>query len=149
MGIFGPYYPPLLQLAISHAERFAVLLSGIEVCQAPAEDAARAWLTGRSEEIETVIECVVDDWNAGRLSEEAAEAAVSSYLRAMHAGARRHLGLGDVAACCLGDVAATVAQISVEEDARTLVLTPRTRTEGDTFVDPAAVLADMVGKHSR
>jgi hypothetical protein len=47
MGIFGPYYPPLLQLAISHAERFAVLLSGIEVCHSPAESAAQAWLTGR------------------------------------------------------------------------------------------------------
>jgi hypothetical protein len=66
----------------------------------------------------------------------------------MHAGARRHLGFGDVAACCLGDVAATVAQSSGEGDTRTLVLAPPTRTEGDTLVDPAAVLADMVGKHS-
>ncbi|MGH7298579.1 MAG: hypothetical protein ACRELB_26805, partial [Polyangiaceae bacterium] len=67
MGIFGPYYPPLLQLAMSHAERFAAVLSSVEVRQRPPGETAQAWLTGRTEEIETVIGCLVEDWKAGRL----------------------------------------------------------------------------------
>ncbi|HEY1698013.1 MAG TPA: hypothetical protein VGG39_37895 [Polyangiaceae bacterium] len=150
MGIFGPYYPPLLQPAISHAERFAVLLSCFEACRRPLAEAARAWLTGRTEEVEMVIGCLVEDWKAKRLSEEATEGAVSSYLRAVHAGARQHLGLDEVPECCLGDVAATVTLSPVDEEPATVavVRAPDLPT-GDTLVDPAAVLADMVGKHSR
>jgi hypothetical protein len=150
MAIFGPYYPPALQLAISHAERFAAILWSIEVRRGLPDDAARAWVSGRAEEVETLIACVVDDWRAGRLTEEAAEGAVSSYLRIMHAGARRHLGLDEVPECCLGDVAPTVTMSPVDEEPPTVaVASALDRSAGDTLVDPAAVLADMVGKHER
>jgi hypothetical protein len=45
------------------------------------------------------------------ISEEAAERAVSSYLRAMHAGAQKHLALDDaMPECCLGAVTSTVSE---------------------------------------
>jgi hypothetical protein len=149
MGVFGPYYPPLLQLAVSHAERFAAMLAEIEVYEQPTEEMARAWLTGRTEEIEMVVGCVVEDWKAGRLPVEAAERAVSSYLRAMHAGAQRHLELDTVPECCLGDVASTIALGAADHEASTVALPQRARTEGDTLIDPAALLGEMVGKRER
>ena len=149
MGVFGPYYPPALQLAVSHAEAFAALLEQIGVYESPSEEMARAWLTGRTEEIEMVVGHVVEDWKAGRLSEEAAEGAISSYLRAMHAGARTALGLGDVPECCLGDVASTIALSEADHAASTIAVPQPARPEGDTLVDPASLLAEMVGKRER
>jgi hypothetical protein len=149
MGVFGPYYPPLLQLAVSHAERFAALLAQVEVYEHPSEEMARAWLTGRTEEIEMVVGCVVDDWKLGRLSEEAAERAVSSHLRAMHAGAQKHLALDPVPECCLGDVTATVARTASDHEVSTVAVPQPTRTASDTLVDPAALLGEMVGKRPR
>lgn len=146
MGVFGPYYPALLQLAVSHAERFASMLSSIEVYERPSEEMARAWLTGRMEEVEMVVACVVDDWSSGRLSEDGAERAISSYLRAMHAGARTYLGLEDVPECCLGDVNSTIAQSEADHQASTVAVPQPARVESDTLVDPAAVLAEVVGK---
>ncbi len=116
---------------MSHAERFAALLAEIEVYERPGEETARAWR------------------KAGRLSEEAAERAVSSYLRAMHAGAQNHLDLDTVPECCLGDVASTVSESAEEHQASTVAVPQPDRTQGDTLVDPAAFLADVVGQRER
>jgi hypothetical protein len=148
MGVFGPYYPALLQLAVSHAEAFEALLEHIEVYEGPSETMARAWLTGRTEEIEMVVTCVVDDWKSGRLSEEAAERAISSYLRAMHAGARTFLGLDDVPECCVGDAASTIAR-DIASEASTVAVPQPDRAQGDTLVDPAALKAEVVGRRER
>ncbi|MGH7298166.1 MAG: hypothetical protein ACRELB_24715, partial [Polyangiaceae bacterium] len=71
MTPLSPHYPPSLQPVINHALRFAELLSWMEGA-GRAEDAPRGWLTGRASELETVVGCLVADWQDDRLSAEAA-----------------------------------------------------------------------------
>jgi hypothetical protein len=92
MGIFQAQYPSQLQQVMDHAERFAALLATANSRSHVWDDAAQAWLTSRFDEIEAVVGALVADWQAGQLSERAAVVAISSYLRAMHAGADRRLG---------------------------------------------------------
>jgi hypothetical protein len=132
MGIFGPQYPFRLQQVIDHAERFVALLANARARGEPADDQARAWLLGRVEEIETVLGALLADWRGGRLSESAAVAAVSSYLGALHAAAQRHVGTGEEAACCQGDVATTIPLTAYCEDPAT----------ADTLPGSPAALAD-------
>jgi hypothetical protein len=144
MGIFGPHagYPLALKQAVDHAERLATILSTVEVRHRPDDRAARAWLTGRSEELEMVIEAIVGDWIAGRLTADGATSAVTSYLRAMHAGAERHLRLGPMPACCLDDIAATQPYSPSDEIASTVRVPPLTKSDSDTLVDLAPLVAD-------
>jgi len=117
MGIFDAQYPFQLQQVIDHAERFVALLSSASA-QAPAfNEVGRAWLTGRIEEVETVLDALVTDWRSGQLTERAAIVAISSYLAAMHAGAARYLGMGPEAPCCRSDVANTIPLTPYGEDA--------------------------------
>jgi hypothetical protein len=142
MGIFGPHahYPLALQQAVDHAERFAALLATVEVRHRPADRAARAWLTGRSEELEMVIAAIVADWIAGRLTADGTTSAVLSYLRAVHAGAERYLRLGPMPACCLGDIAATHPYTPYEQAALTVRVPTLTKSDSDTLVDPASLV---------
>ena len=65
MTVFGPHYPAKLQPIINHAERLAALLHEHEIRNPPSDDAARAWLTGRAEEVEMVVGFIVADWREG------------------------------------------------------------------------------------
>ncbi|HEY1698009.1 MAG TPA: hypothetical protein VGG39_37875 [Polyangiaceae bacterium] len=132
MAIFGPQYPFRLQQVIDHAERFVALLTSMRVRGEPSGDVARAWLTGRVEEIESVLGTLVADWRGGRLSESSAVAAVSSYLGAMHAAAERQLGTEAEAECCRSDVANTIPLTAYGDDGAT----------ADTLPGSPAALAD-------
>ncbi len=143
MTIYGPRcYPPGLQLAINHAERFTQLMNRLEATKPPEDPLGRAWLTGRADEVETVLASFVADWHAGRLSAAAAETAANSYLQTLHAGAQRRLG--PISLYCCGDDNLTTPTIAI--DALTLlvpVITPRPRPLGDageTLCDPRGLL---------
>ena len=116
MDIFEEQYPLPLQQVIDHAERFIALLASPNDRGQASRGAGHPWLTGRIEELETVIGMFVADWRRGRLPEPAAVVAISSYLAAMHAGAQRHLGMSAEAACCRADVAHTIQVMPYAED---------------------------------
>jgi hypothetical protein len=118
---FGPFYPPLLQPSVSHAERLAAVL---EVAQSDARtlssstalddrEPAQVWLTGRTSEVEAFVAAVVDDWRRGIVSEEEASAALNSYVSRLHRGVRAHLTNGATPACCVADENAT-AEAAIE-----------------------------------
>jgi hypothetical protein len=132
MALFGPQYPFRLQQVIDHAERFVALLMSATARGQPASDLARSWLTGRVEEIESVLGRLVADWQAGRLTESAAVASASSYLAAMHAAAERHLGAGAEAECCQADIANTIPLTAYGDDG----------AGADTLPGSPATLAD-------
>jgi hypothetical protein len=108
---FGPFYPPLLQPSVNHAERLAALLDGAQsdartffsLTALDEREPARVWLTGRTSEVETFVAAVVDDWRRGIVSEEEASAALDRYLRRLHRGVRAHLTNGAAPTCCLAD----------------------------------------------
>ena len=100
MSAFAPAYSSQLQAALDHAERFAAFLLDREIHHPPPNETGRAWLTGRSEEVEMVTGFILTDWRAGKVTDAGAFAAVSSYVRAMHIGARRHLRLDRTLECC-------------------------------------------------
>lgn len=106
MTLFEAEYPFQLQQVIDHARRFIALLPSAD--DAAQSERARVWLTGRAQEIETVLGALVADWGGGRLPERAAVVAIASYLSAMHAGAEQYLGTGAEEACCQGDAASTI-----------------------------------------
>jgi hypothetical protein len=133
MGIFAAQYPFQLQQVIDHAERFVALLSSARAHGQALNDVGRVWLTGRIEEIETVVGTLVADWQGGQLPERAVVVAVSSYLGAMHAGAARYLGMGAETACCRTDVANTIPLTPYVEDAGT----------ADTLPGSPAALAEV------
>jgi hypothetical protein len=113
MSVFEAEYPLQLQQVIDHARRFIALLASAGAMGLRG----RVWLTGRTEEIETVLGALVADWRDGSLPEMAAVAAISSYLRAMHAGAEQHVGTGAEATCCQTEAASTMPQTRYGEDA--------------------------------
>jgi len=115
MRVFGPFYPPPLQAAVSHAERLADLVSVEERSTGGGSDAAVAWLVGRSDEIERFVEQIVDDWRANRLGPQEAAAALDDYLAKLHDGLHSQLGIG-APACCFGSLTATarMAPLSAE-----------------------------------
>ncbi len=131
MSVFGPHYPPELQLTIDHAQRFAALLSQCEVRTPPRDERGRAWLTGRSQEVEMVVGFIAADWRAGRLTEAGAVSAVTAFLRAMHGEAERHLRLGPVLTCCTGDAAVTMP-LTGYDPAPTC---PSSTSDSDTVTD--------------
>lgn len=81
---FGPFYPPLLQPSVNHAERLAAVLDAAQreartFCSSTAaeeREPAHVWLTGRTSEVEAFVAAVVDDWRRGIVSEEEASAAL-------------------------------------------------------------------------
>lgn len=136
MNVFGLNYPPELRAVIQHAERFAALLSSVEVRNQPSDELARAWLVGRTEEMEAVIGSVVADWKAERISLDAAASAIGSYVRALHSGAHERLGLDPIPDCCLGDVVVTVPATPYDATVTTPVAPPKP-SPGDTVAEPS------------
>jgi hypothetical protein len=108
---FGPFYPPLLQPSVNHAERLAAVLEAAKRdARAPCPtseidepEPAELWLTGRTSEIETFVAAVVDDWRRGIVSEEEASLALDRYVSRLHSGVRAHLTDGKPPACCVAD----------------------------------------------
>lgn len=133
-SVFGPQYPPNIQTLVNHAERFCELLARIEVVHPPRTSIGRAWLSGRTEEIETLLTCLVGDWNAQKIGADALTNAVTAYLNALHSGAQRCLELGSAPDCCDADLFPTL--LKGAEDALTLFYAPRAQPDGgETLFD--------------
>jgi hypothetical protein len=135
MRVFGPQYPPRLQDAVNHAERLCGVIARVEGER--ASDLGRAWLVGRSEEIETVLSLVVGDWRDARCSEDAAVTAVREYVDELHGAVRKFFGLDAVLDCCFGDAVATVPLPNDEETRH--VLLPE-EPPSDTVADLLALV---------
>jgi hypothetical protein len=101
---FGPFYPPLLQEEVNHAERLVDLLHRVPV--PGADDEASAWLTGRAEEIECFVREVTTDWSAGRVRSISAAVAIGTYLDNLHRHLARRLGVETPRCCCPLEVTA-------------------------------------------
>jgi hypothetical protein len=74
--------------SVNHAESLSALLSRLEA--QPGHVAARAWLHGRSEEVECFVRQLTKDLGSRRLSERAAASALDAYLEALHQGLALH-----------------------------------------------------------
>jgi hypothetical protein len=100
---YGPFYPPVLQAAVDHAERLSSVLADMRVARGRgrAGSVASAWLVGRVGEIETFVAQVVDEWRRRAVDERAAAAAVDGYLDLLHAGLRTHFGPTLASLCCV------------------------------------------------
>lgn len=127
--VFRERYPHQLQQVIDHADRFRGLIRERGATTDAVAPEGRGWLTGRAEEVETVIGSMVVDWESGHLSERAAVVAISAYLGALHVGADRYLKTGPEAPCCQSDVASTLPQRPWGSDLET----------ADTLVDERQV----------
>ena len=105
MRVFGPFYPPVLQSVVNHAERLSDLLA-IRELTPPAEEWAVAWTTGRADEIARFAEHVVGLWQERRLGDRGAAAMLEGYLAVVHEGLTRHFGR-EAPACCEAATAET------------------------------------------
>ena len=144
MGVFGPRYPAPLQAVMNRAERFCALLSCGEGLYTPRDARARAWRTGRTEEISLVLALLAGDWESGRVGVGAATRAAAAYLDDLHAGARVLLGGARVFACCVENDARTV--LAPAGDAVTRLLegvAPAARPADETLFDPRGMLLDV------
>lgn len=146
MSVFGPKYPPELQAAINHAERFCELLARLEKRRPELARAGRRWLVRRREEIETVLDLIVQDLVSDCVDLSEATRSAASYLAELHVGAQRALGLGALLECCIEDEALTLSVASCREavtlDAVTTIALGRARAgaAGETWFDPSALL---------
>jgi hypothetical protein len=103
--VFGPFYPPVLQSVVNHAERLSDLLA-IRELTPPSEEWAEAWTTGRADEIARFAEHVVGLWQERRLGDRGAAAMLEGYLAVVHEGLARHFGR-EAPACCEAATAET------------------------------------------
>jgi hypothetical protein len=99
MSTFGRTYPPFLQEAVDHAERFVLLLESIDT--RTGRTSAGTWLLGRVEEVECLVGALIEDFRRDRASEAEAAKAVSGYLKALHKGLA--IQFGELAPCCCAD----------------------------------------------
>ncbi len=97
MPAFGPFYPPLLQREITHAERLSDVLARLPV--ASADDAETAWIVGRVDEIACFVRSIARDWRAGGIEETGAAIAIGAYVGVLHAGLACRLGV-ETLECC-------------------------------------------------
>jgi hypothetical protein len=102
MAAFGPFYPPLLQDAVNHAERMVIMIERTPV--ADAADEASAWLVGRGEEIECFVGAVLSDWHDARISRGHAFVAINAYLSDLHEDLPRRLGVRRPSCCAAADM---------------------------------------------
>jgi hypothetical protein len=109
MSGFGPFYPPLLQDAVNHAERLANMLRRVPV--PGADDEASAWVTGRAEEIECFVSAVTRDWRAARLSDASAAATIGCYVDTLHRDLGTRVGL-HAPRCCTSPYDVTAEPLS-------------------------------------
>jgi hypothetical protein len=117
MSAFGPFYPPLLQDVVNHAERLSELLLAHELAP-PADEWAQAWVLGRAEEVARLTEHLIDSWRTRRLDEVQAAAALRDYVAAVHEGMAAHLGC--TAPVCCGGSQATTRPTAPSDRSRTI-----------------------------
>jgi hypothetical protein len=98
MPVFGPFYPPVLQAVVDHAERLWDLLALRELTP-PTEEWAEAWTMGRADEIVRFAEHVIGLWEERRLADGGAASMLEGYLAVVHQGLTRHFGF-DAPRCC-------------------------------------------------
>jgi hypothetical protein len=101
MATFGPFYPPLLQDVVNHAERMVTMLGRTPV--ADAADEASAWLVGRAGEIECFVSAVIGDWSEARISAGHALGEINAYLNELHCDLPRRLGVRRPRCCAAPD----------------------------------------------
>lgn len=104
MSGFGPFYPPVLQRVINHAERLSCVLDRLPI--AVADDAEAAWIIGRAEEVACFVRAVSHDWQAGDLEEARAARAIGAYVDGLHAGLVVRLGVETLACCSVVETTA-------------------------------------------
>jgi len=143
VSVFGPHYEGGLQDAINHAERFCQALARLRVEGSSAEirEERRAWLEGRSEEIEAMLEFLLESWEKWRVdksSVEVAEGTVRRYLGDLHVGVREVFGLEAVLDCCFSDAVSTVFVRTTPEATR-LVALPEHPEHDTELMDPQAL----------
>jgi hypothetical protein len=143
VSVFGPHYEGGLQDAINHAERFcqALALLRVEGASAEIREERRAWLEGRSEEIEAMLEFLLERWKEWRVdsaSVELAEGTVRRYLSDLHVGVREVFGLEAVLDCCFSDAVSTVF-VRTTQDATRLVALPELPVHDTELMDPQAI----------
>lgn len=138
--MFGPFYPSALQDAVNHAERLAELLRTGRLVSAPLDEWAAAWMTGREEEIERFVELTLARRAQGRLDDAAAAAILAGYLRSLHEGMARVLGLHRPPCCGAADAATALPP---RGDAVTRVL-PTGRTPADPRSRTAQSIEDLL-----
>jgi hypothetical protein len=148
MKPFGPFYPPLLQLAVSHAERLAQLVASHEAAPPRADEWARAWLTGRAGEVERFVAEATGAWRRGELAESDAAQRVDRYLATLHDGLRRLLNL-TAPACCTGAAETTAVSAgypcpSLQADTVTREVLEPTGHDGGTAVDAVLSIDDLL-----
>lgn len=119
---FEPLYPHRLRCAVSHAESLCILLSRLGARR--GDLTARAWLTGRRQEVACFVQQVGRDYRSKKLDETAATTAVDAYLAALHAGLRTHFGVRSPA-CCQASVAITIVASPFADDDPTTVYVRR------------------------
>jgi len=129
---------------MTHAERFCELVADLELRRRSRTGDGRRWLVRRRQEVVTVLELLVRDWAEGRIAIEETWCEIDGYLRDLHVGARRSLGLGPVLECCaLGD-SVTVIPAGAGETP-TCVHLGLAATSNDTLFDPSALLGAPPG----
>jgi hypothetical protein len=109
VNVFGPFYPPALQVVINHAERLSELLVIHELAP-PTQEWAQAWMTGRADEIARFVEHVALLWREGTLTDADAAATLDGYLAGLHEGLAKHLKCA-APSCCAGDTATTARPV--------------------------------------
>jgi hypothetical protein len=114
---------------------------------------ARAWLTGRAEEVRAAVALTVVDWRAGRISLEQALACARAYLEDLHKSAHESRVLESDADGSHGsrpkmrgvasrDGATAFAPVVAAAPAR--ASGPQA---GDTWVDPAGAVFEVFGRN--
>jgi hypothetical protein len=124
VATFGPFYPPLLQDAVNHAERMVTMIERTPVPD--AADEASAWLVGRAGEIECFVCAVLADWSEARISRGHAFIAINAYLKDLHHDLPRRLGVRRPR-CCIAPDEGTALPVSCSSLTAEAPVTPFVR----------------------
>ena len=85
-----PRYPPTLQQVVNQADRLCELIAVHELTP-PGDEWAAAWLFGRSEEMATLAQDILDSWRDGQTGEAKATAALEAYVVSLCEGLAKHV----------------------------------------------------------
>src|SRR5580658_8166918 len=118
--------PRSLRLSVHHAGSLAAFITCLEESRGgssrhpastlePRREKARAWLSGRAQEIECFVTDIACDIHRGALDEVRAATAIDDYLLTLHEGLARHLGERFPACCRTSSAAVTEAPTSPED----------------------------------
>jgi hypothetical protein len=130
-------YPRALQGSLVHANNLAGALDALVVATHP-RDPAFVWLLGRAEEVRLYVREVLEDYGAGRLDGDGANAIVGQYLEELHAALRTWFGEDVLLACCRVHARRALAAPREDGDTDTIDLLsePKTRETQSASVRP-------------